>query len=62
MARPDCIIKTPADPTFSGSTTIDDQVGFYSQSKQPHLNDINARVEQAPAAPDPRFTSVVPEK
>jgi hypothetical protein len=57
--RPKCDIASPQDPCYSGSASIDDQVGTYNQSKQPHLGDINARVGQLPAAPDDRLTNVI---
>lgn len=53
----DNLIKSSADPTYTGTASLNDQVGFYSQGKQPHLEDINSRVGQEPAAPDGRFTS-----
>jgi hypothetical protein len=56
--RPGLDIATTAGKTFDGTASIDDQVGFYDQAKQPHLDDINSRVGQEPAQPDGRFTNV----
>lgn len=55
MSRPSFSVKSLQDPCYEGSESIEDQVGFYSQSKQPHLGDVNDRVGQVPAGPDERF-------
>lgn len=63
MSRPDTSIKSSQDRVFDGSSTIDNQVGFYDQAKQPGLGDVNGRAGQMPSSPDDRLTNVFnPEK
>ena len=57
--RPGFSCKTTMDQVFTGSESIDDQVGFYRQKTQPGVEDINARAGQLPAAPDDRFSNVI---
>jgi len=55
MARPDTTIATPVQSAFTGSATIDDQTGFYSERSQKGLADVNSKAAEV-AAPDPRLS------
>ena len=57
-SRPKTTIASPQEKCFDGSASIESQVGFYNQSRQPGLSDINSRAGQLPAAPDDRLTNV----
>ena len=63
MGRPETEIKSSQDRVFDGSTTIDNQVGFYDNPKPNIVSDVTSRAEQLPSSPDDRLTNVfTPEK
>lgn len=57
--RKDGPVVTSVDNCFMGSESLDDQVGFYSQPRQPHIGDVNSRVGVDISPADTRFNDQV---